>query len=106
MTTVYRIQPIGLGIAGHCSETSSGTLDDGCHVFLSLIETARAVKDWVEDAWQPELVTITCDEDDLGDNEDYEGMTLYAGAGAITRRQPFADWAALYDWAAHVRETA
>ena len=99
MTTVYRIQPAGLGIAGHRSETSSGHLDDGCHVFLCLDDAKRAVRGWMDDGTQPELLTITCTEEDLDDNGDYEGLVLLESAGTITHRQPFADWDALYDWA-------
>ena len=99
MTTVYRIQPAGLGIAGHRSETSSGHHDDGCHVFLCLDDAKRAVRGWMDDGTQPELLTITCTEEDLDDNGDYEGLVLLESAGTITHRQPFADWDALYDWA-------
>jgi hypothetical protein len=98
MATVYRIQPAGLDLAGHCSELSSGDLDAGVHVFLSLTEVARGVKGWMDDDFQPELLTITCGDDDLEDNEDYEGMTLLDGAGAITERQPFPDWDAMRAW--------
>jgi hypothetical protein len=55
---------------------------------------------WVADDTHPELLTITCEEDDLADNEDYEGMTLLNGAGKIVERRPFADWDALHAWAA------
>lgn len=97
-TTVYRIQPAGLEIAGHCSESSSGDLADGCHVFVSLADAAHAVRGWMADDTQPELLTIRCEEDDLEDNEDYEGLTLLDSAGEIVIRQTFADWDALYDW--------
>lgn len=97
--TVYRIQPAGCDIAGHYSECSSGDLDCGVHVFLSLAELAQGVRGWMGDDTQPELLTITCEEADLEDNEDYEGMTLVDGAGAIIARQAFADWSALHAWA-------
>jgi hypothetical protein len=100
VTTVYRIQPTGLEIAGHQSECSDGSLDAGVHVFLSLADLAQGVRGWVADDTQPELLTILCDDDDLEDNEDYEGMTLLDGAGTIVERRTFGDWDELHAWAA------
>jgi hypothetical protein len=100
----YRIQPAGLDILGHRSETSAGTLDDGVHVFSTLADAAQAVKGWVADGSQPELVTILCDPEDLAANEDYEGALLLDSAGTIIARHPFADWEELYDWAAQYLE--
>jgi hypothetical protein len=101
MALVYRIQPAGLGIAGHRSLTSCGDLAEGVHVFGSLAEAARAVRGWVADEDgmpTPELVTITCAADDLEDNEDYEGLLLVEAAGEIVHRHTFADWDALHAW--------
>lgn len=98
MRVVYRIQPRGLGIMGHCSETSCGDLDEGPHVFTSLAEAARAIRGWLDEDDQPELGTIQCDEDALADNEDFEGMVLVEGRGTIVARQAFADWDAMRAW--------
>jgi hypothetical protein len=97
--TVFRVQPAGLDIAGHCSETSSGDEDDGCHVFLTLRDLARGVRGWMADETTPEIVTIQCETDDLQENEDYEGMTLLDSQGTIIERQTFADWDGMYEWA-------
>ena len=99
MTIVYRIQPVGLGIVGHYSETSGGEEDCGCHVFLSLEDVRQAIRGWVnDDSVLPELLTVRCTDEDLEDNEDYEGMTLVDSVGKIIKRQPFADWDTLRIW--------
>lgn len=93
MTTVYRIQPPGLGL-NHRSETSIGDLADGVHVFTSLEGAARGVSEWVDHPGEPkqELVTIECNDDDLDDNGDYEGLLLYSGCGRIVARRRFENW--------------
>lgn len=102
---VYRVQPIGLPIAGHYSETSFGEKECGCRVFVTLADLARGVTGWTNDGSTPEIVTIECDEADIYDNEDYdnedyEGVVLVGSAGLIIHRRPFPSWAALYAWAA------
>lgn len=96
MATVYRVQPPGLGL-NHQSECSTGDLADGVHVFTSLEEAARGVSGWVENPGEPEqeLVTIECDDDDLDDNGDYEGLLLYSGCGKIVARRKFESWDAM-----------
>lgn len=98
---IYRVQPIGLTLDG-VSETSSGDLDCGRHVFLSLRELADGVDGWMPDHARPEILAIDCEDEDLVDNEDFEGMTLLEGCGAITARRAWADWGELHAWAATV----
>ncbi len=99
MATVYRIQPPGLGL-NHQSECSNGELSDGVHVFESLEEVKRAIRDWMDDPAEPrqELVTIACNDSDLDDNEDYEGLLLEAGRGQIVARRTFKNWDAMRAW--------
>src|SRR5215831_10353413 len=103
-TTVYRIQPAGLEIRGHRSTTRRGALDDGCHVFLTLLEAARAIRDWGDDDTQPELLAIWCAEEDLAANAEEAGRTLVGSKGTIVERTTFANWDALRTWAEHVHQ--
>lgn len=99
MATVYRIQPPGLEL-NHQSETSCGDLADGVHVFTSLEDAARGLAEWVENPGEPEqeLVTIACNDDDLDDNGDYEGLLLYSGCGRIVARRSFKTWDEMRAW--------
>jgi|SRR5262245_8480773 len=99
MATVYRIQPPGLGL-NHQSECSNGDLSDGVHVFATLEEIPTALKNWMDDPEQPrqELVIVECADEDLDDNEDYEGLLLLAGCGRIVARRSFNSWDAMRSW--------
>lgn len=97
-TTCYRVQPIGLELAAHRSQTSNDNADRGVHVFGSVSELCGGVQGWCAVAWQPEIVEIECDSLSLADNGDYEGYVLVANKGAIVGRRSFADWAALILW--------
>jgi hypothetical protein len=100
---VYRIQPTGLGL-NHRSETSSGDLADGVHVFVSFQEVYQAVLEWMDDpnCPTPEIVTIACRKAFLKDSGDYEGWLLPSGCGKIVSRQAFDSWAALRQFLAKV----
>ena len=94
-TTVYRVQPAGLGL-DHQTETSEGNLANGVHVFGSISELIGGVLGWLAPDYTPEILAIRCDASDL---RDYEGYTLPRGRGRIAHRRKFADWKELY-WTA------
>jgi hypothetical protein len=97
-TTCYRVQPAGLDLADHRSETSNDEPDRGVHVFGCLPELCSGVHGWCRQDWQPEVVEIECDRKALADNGDYEGMVLVGNRGKIVRRRAFADWDSLIEW--------
>jgi hypothetical protein len=92
---VYRVQPKGLELGSHRSETSCGDLDRGVHVCYSLEELQGAVNGWCEQDYTPEIVVIECDRKDVRENGDYEGSVLVGNAGKIVARKPFDCWASL-----------
>jgi hypothetical protein len=57
---VYRVQPVGLDLANHKSETSNGESDCGVHVFLSLEELQGAVNGWCSQDYTPEIFADLC----------------------------------------------
>jgi len=89
---VYRVQPAGLKLGKHRSETSAGNLDHGVHVFGSLEELYNAVRGWVSEESTPEIVTIQTTNEYVEDNGDYEGYVLIGNKGKIVERRTFADW--------------
>lgn len=97
-TTVYRLQPTGLELTGHKSETSSGDLDRGPHVFGSLSEASN-VTGWVAQRGKWELLEIEADQKDVQDNGDYEGYVLLGGRGRIVRRTLLGTWKQVLAWA-------
>lgn len=99
LVTCYRIQPIGLEIKKHHSETSNGNQDRGVHVFGSLSELCGGVAGWMCQDWAPEIVQIQCESRSLADNGDYEGYVLVNNRGSIVNRKAFDSWDALLDWA-------
>lgn len=103
--TCYRVQPIGLEIAGHRSETSNDELANGVHVFGCLQELCGGVRGWCSQQWAPEIIEITCDSRDLRDNGDFEGFLLRGSRGEITTRKSFADWDSLIEWASKYPES-
>lgn len=88
-TTCYRVQPKGLDLGDHRSQTSNDNADRGCHVFGCLSELCGGVQGWCDTDWAPEIVEIECDEENLGDNGDYEGYVLVGNRGTITKRRAF-----------------
>lgn len=98
-TTCYRVQPIGLELDDHRSQTSNDNADRGVHVFGSLSELCGGVQGWFAESWRPEIVEIECDSKSLTDNGDYEGYVLLDNRGKIVRRKSFATWSALICWA-------
>lgn len=105
MATCYRVQPIGMELGSHRSETSNDEPDRGVHVFGSISELCGGVQGWMRQAWQPEIVVIECEQKALADNGDYEGFVLVGNKGMIVSRKAFADWAALIDWTRNFPET-
>lgn len=97
-TTCYRVQPIGMDLGDHRSQTSNDEADRGCHVFGSVSELSGGVLGWVKQSWKPEIVEIECDSKALADNGDYEGYVLVGNRGTIIRRKSFKNWAALVAW--------
>ena len=95
----YRIQPAGLDLGNHRSETSNENLDCGVHVCCSLEELQSAINGWCEFDWKPELVVIECENSAIRDNGDFEGFVLIANAGQIVKRVGFADWDEMADLA-------
>lgn len=89
---VYRVQPQGLDLGSHKSETSNGELDRGVHVFCSLEELQGAVNGWCQQDYTPEVVVIECDSKDVRENGDYEGSVLVGNRGEIVKRIPFPSW--------------
>lgn len=89
---VFRVQPAGMDLDNHRSETSIGELDCGVHVFFSLEELQGAVNGWVAQDYIPEIVVIECDRKDVIENRDYEGSVLVDNRGKIVHRIAFASW--------------
>lgn len=105
MTTCYRVQPIGMDLGDHRSQTSNDNADRGCHVFGSVSELCGGVQGWMRQPWKPEIVEIECDRKALADNEDYEGFVLVGNKGTISRRKSFGNWATLIAWTKNFPET-
>lgn len=95
--TVYRIQPQGAVLHGIETEASDGSMAGGVHVFGSLGELV-ACGEWYPES-RVELVEIECQARDLRQHGDYEGVTLVAGRGQITRRRTFRDTRRVSRWA-------
>lgn len=89
---VYRVQPIGMDLGDHRSETSEGNQDQGVHVFTCLRSLQHGVNGWCRADYTPEVVVIECRETDLRDNGDFEGFVLVGNRGRIVARRPFASW--------------
>ena len=89
---VYRVQPVGLELSSHRSETSIGELDRGVHVCHCVEELQGAVNGWCRQDYVPEVVVIECDERDVRENGDYEGSVLIGNRGRIVNRVSFASW--------------
>jgi len=94
---VYRVQPIGLDLDSHRSETSNGELDRGVHVCHSIEELQGAVNGWCSQDYVPEVVVIQCSENDVQENGDYEGSVLVGNNGEIVNRVRFESWAEFAD---------
>ena len=104
-TICYRVQPVGLTIDGHRSETSNENLACGPHVFEALGDLCHGVQWWCDHDWQPEILEIECDSADVLENGDYEGFVLRGGRGNVVRRRKFRNWKALIAWARTDPET-
>jgi len=89
---VYRVQPVGLDLGQHRSETSNGNLASGVHVFSSIEELQSGVNGWCEQDCVPEICVIDCEPTDVRENGDYEGSELVANRGKIVGRVAFASW--------------
>ena len=89
---VYRVQPKGMDLGSHKSETSNGELDRGVHVCFSLEELQGAVNGWCSQDYVPEIVVIECEEKDVRENGDYEGSVLVGNKGKIVNRVSFGSW--------------
>lgn len=95
MTKTYRVQPAGLDLGSHRSETSNGNADRGVHVMQSREQVLSAINGWCRQDYRPEIVTIECESSDVRDNGDYEGWVLVGNRGKIVARETFADWSAI-----------
>jgi hypothetical protein len=106
-TTCYRVQPIGMELGSHRSQTSNDNADRGVHVFGSVSELTGGVQGWGHGTieWQPEIVEIECEMRSLADNGDCEGYVLLGNKGTIINRKQFADFASLLEWASDWPET-
>jgi len=89
---VYRVQPAGMDLGQHRSETSNGNLAIGVHVFSSLEELQCGVNGWCEQDYVPEICVIDCEPISVRKNGDYEGSVLVANGGKIVGRVAFASW--------------
>ena len=92
MNIYYRVQPVGLGIAGHRSLTSNDETPYGIDVFndadqLTRSETWTAVSDGDE-------VLVIWSADDTWENGDVEGVRLDPETAEILARIPVATWLA------------
>lgn len=85
-----RVQPKGLGI-DHRSETSSGELDDGIHVFQTLEQAVLQEGQWQMMDGNHEIVVIHGPEQ-LADTGDVEGWSLPIGKGKIVGRLDFKEF--------------
>lgn len=90
--TVYRVQPVGMELGDHRSETSNDDLDRGVHVFSNLDALWHGVYGWCSQDWAPEIVEIECDIRSLSENGDYEGLVLVGNRGRIVKRTAFGSW--------------
>lgn len=96
MATYYRIQPTGLGITGHYSETSvtweTGELADGIHVFTAPCQTFATDGDM--DSYGNEVVVIQADQE--WDNGDVEGVCIDPEDAQIIARFSWESWIELW----------
>ena len=85
--TYYRVQPAGLGLAGHYSLTSNDELADGIHVHNNLYAAVHP-DGWLEQ-YGDELVVISAGR--FWDNHDVEGVCVNPNEAVILARIPLAD---------------
>ena len=87
----YRVQPAGLGIAGHRSLTSNDETPFGVDVF----DDADSVRH--SDTWRgrndTDEVVVIASSDEPWDNGDIEGVRLDPDTAEILARVPVARWA-------------
>lgn len=94
MARYYRVQPAGLGISGHYSETSADILADGLHVFLSAYEAAHG-DDTAPHRYGDEVVEIEASRD--WPNGDVEGVCIDPETATIVRRWPLKTFVQAFD---------
>lgn len=91
----FRIQPKGLDVKGHYSETSTGEISDGLHVFLAPSETFTAIwENGFRDAYGDEIVVIEAGE--WWDNGDLEGVCIDPDEARILKRYSWEEWVKLW----------
>jgi hypothetical protein len=88
-TRYYRIQPAGLPLVGHRSESSDG-IRDGVDVFESADRTFRT--DAPRKFYGDEVLVIEASED--WPNGDVEGVRIDPATATIVERVSWADWRA------------
>lgn len=91
MPLYYRIQPAGLSIAGHRSETSAGNRPHGIDVFDSALGTLHA--DVGHSAYGDELIVIAGGPS--WPNHDVEGVRIDPEEASIIARFSWPSWIAL-----------
>lgn len=86
MARYYRIQPAGLGLTGHRSETSSGELADGLHVFASACEAVNPDVGQLHRAEYLGDEVVELEAPAHWDNGDVEGVCVDPSDARIVRR--------------------
>ena len=114
MSLYYRLQPAGLDLAGHCSETSNGEAADGLHVFTEPSHCfcpPDGLRHSRARAYGTEVVEIEAARD--WPNRDVEGVCVDPNAATIVRRWTLAEFDRTYlsgelgrdaNWEYYVRE--
>ncbi len=92
MARYFRIQPAGLGLAGHYSETSNDELSDGLHVFDSPMGVVST--DVPAHVYGDEVVVI--EAADEWPNDDVEGVCIDPETAQIVARHTWAGFLAAY----------
>lgn len=90
----YRLQPKGLSVIGHRSETSTGRRARGIHVFTNVWETFAP--DAGRNAYGDEVLVLYCaDSECCVDNEDVEGVEVDPADLVVLGRYSYSQWDAL-----------
>lgn len=84
----FRLQPSGLGI-DHLSETSSGELADGLHVFVGAHEVVRL--DALPPEWYGDEVVVI-EANHFWPNDDVEGVCIDGAQARVVARIPFSEF--------------
>jgi hypothetical protein len=91
----FRIQPKGLEIKGHYSETSIGEEADGIHVFCNPSDIFTAIwENGMIEAYGDEILVI--EAGDWWDNGDLEGVCIDPEESHIVRRLSWPEWVVIW----------